>query len=229
MKGLWYDLVSLFFPRQCQACGDTLAPAEEEICLRCLFQLPYTNFHQTIDNAMEQALWGRVPAEGAAAFLYFNKGSRVQRMIHRFKYKGRHQVGTFLGKVYGHELLKQPPYNTVDLIIPVPLFKKKQAKRGYNQSEVFAKGLSQTLGVPVETNRLFRIRESASQTRKTRDERWENVKEIFSVTHPEQLENKHILLVDDVFTTGATIEACAATLLKESNIRISVVTIAYAG
>jgi len=178
---------------------------------------------------MEQSLWGRAPVEGAAAFLHFNKGSRVQHMVHRFKYKGRHQIGTFLGRVYGYELLKQPPYNTVDMIIPVPLFRKKQLKRGYNQSEVFSGGLSIALGVPVETNVLFRMKESESQTKKTQAERWENVKEIFAVIHPERIEGKHILLVDDVLTTGATIEACAATLLKECNVRISVVTIAYAG
>ncbi|MDP4292790.1 MAG: phosphoribosyltransferase family protein, partial [Bacteroidota bacterium] len=164
-----------------------------------------------------------------AAFLYFNKGSKVQHLIHRFKYKGRHQIGTYLGRVYGHELAQSVPYNTVDMIIPVPLFKKKQKKRGYNQSEIFARGLAEALHVPVETNLLFRIRESESQTRKTREERWENVKEIFSVPHPEHLEDKHILLVDDVMTTGATLEACAASLMKDSNVRISVVTIAYAG
>lgn len=229
MIRLLQDIINLFFPRLCQACGDALAPADEEICLHCMFLLPYTNFHLTTDNAMEQSLWGRIQVEGAAAFLYFNKGSRVQHMIHRFKYKGRHQIGTFLGRIYGYKLASQSPYNTVDMIIPVPLFKKKQLKRGYNQSEVFAKGLSIALGVPVETNLLFRIRESESQTRKTRAERWDNVKEIFTVTHPEQLEGKHILLVDDVFTTGATIEACASTLMKDSNIRISVITIAYAG
>ena len=229
MKGFLHDLVNLFFPRLCQACDNALAPTDEEICLHCLFLLPYTNFHLTNENAMEQSLWGRVPVEGAAAFLYFNKGSRVQHMIHRFKYKGRHQIGTFLGRIYGYKLANQSPYNTVDLIIPVPLFKKKQLKRGYNQSEVFAKGLAIALNVPVETNLLFRTRESESQTKKSPSERWENVKEIFSVPDPSQLEGKHILLVDDVFTTGATIESCAATLQKESNCKISVVTIAYAG
>lgn len=229
MKGLWYDLVNLFFPRLCQACGEALAPADKEICTHCLFQFPYTNFHLTRENPMEQAFWGRVPVEGAAAFLYFHKGSKVQHMIHRFKYKGRHQIGTFLGRVYGYKLANQPPYNTVDLIIPVPLFKKKQLKRGFNQSEVFAKGLAMAMEVPVETNTLFRISESQSQTRKTREERWENVKEIFTVDRPEQLKGKHILLVDDVMTTGATLEACAAALMKDNNIRLSIVTIAYAG
>ena len=223
------DLFNLFFPRICQACGEALAPVDEEICLSCLYLLPYTHFHLDADNAMVQSLWGRVPVEGAAAFLYFHKGGKVQHMIHRFKYKKRHQIGTFLGRIYGYQLLKQTPYNTVDMIIPVPLFKKKQRKRGYNQSEVFAKGLSIALGVPVETNILFRTKESESQTRKTQSQRWENVKEIFSVIHAEQLEGKHILLVDDVMTTGATIEACATTLLKDNNVRISVVTIAYAG
>ncbi|MDP4290999.1 MAG: ComF family protein, partial [Bacteroidota bacterium] len=112
MNSLLYDLVNLFFPRQCQACGGALAPSDGEICLHCLSLLPYTHFHLVNDNAMEQSLWGRVPVEGAAAFLYFNKGSKVQHLIHRFKYKGRHQIGTYLGRVYGHELAQSVPYNT---------------------------------------------------------------------------------------------------------------------
>jgi len=229
MKSFFQDLFNLFFPRLCQACGDALAPADEEICLKCLFELPYTNFHLAPENEMIQALWGRVPVEGATAFFYYRKGGRVQNLVHRFKYKGKQQIGTYLGKLYGHKLANQFPYNAIDIIIPVPLYKKKEQRRGYNQSEVFANGLSKTMGIPVETNVLFRIRSSESQTRKTQEERWENVKEIFSVSNPERIEGKHILLVDDVFTTGATIEASADTLRKAANVKISVVTIAYAG
>ncbi len=177
---------------------------------------------------MARSLWGRVACEGVAAYLYFRKGSRVQHLIHHLKYKGRYQIGDFLGRLYGQILINQSPFNTVQLIIPVPLHPKRQRERGYNQSEVFANGLGKVMGIPVSNQNLIRSARSETQTRKNPTQRWENVKEIFSVVDPEALEGKHILLVDDVFTTGATIEACATTLLTACSVRISVITIAYA-
>jgi ComF family protein len=177
---------------------------------------------------MARSLWGRVPCEGVAAYLFFRKGSKVQHLLHRLKYKGQHQIGTFLGQLYGQILVEQPPFNTAQLIIPVPLHPKRQRERGYNQSEMFANGLGKAMAIPVSPQNLVRSNTSETQTRKSRAERWDNVKQIFSVTDPAALEGKHILLVDDVFTTGATIEACATALFKACNVKISVVTIAYA-
>lgn len=223
-----HDIVNLFFPRLCQACGDALSPDDDQVCLSCVFHLPYTHFHRNPDHPMARSLWGRVHCEGVAAFLFFRKGSKVQHLLHRLKYKGQHQVGTFLGQLYGQTLVNQSPFNTAQLIIPVPLHPKRQRERGYNQSEIFANGLGKAMGIPISIQNLQRSNTSETQTRKSRAERWENVKEIFSVTNPEALEGKHILLVDDVFTTGATIEACATALLETCNVKISVVTIAYA-
>ena len=177
---------------------------------------------------MARSLWGRVPCEGVAAYLFFRKGSKVQHLLHRLKYKGQYQVGIFLGQLYGQILVNQSPFNTAQLIIPVPLHPKRQRERGYNQSEMFANGLGKVMGISVCTQNLIRNSNSETQTRKSPTDRWDNVKQIFSVIDPEALEGKHILLVDDVFTTGATIEACATALIATCNVRISVATIAYA-
>lgn len=222
------DIVNLFFPRLCQACGDALSPSDDQVCLSCMFHLPYTHFHRNPDHPMARSLWGRVQCEGVAAYLFFRKESKVQHLLHRLKYKGQYQVGTFLGQLYGQILVKQPPFNTAQLIIPVPLHPKRQRERGYNQSEMFANGLGKAMGIPVSIHNLRRSTISETQTHKSRVERWENVKKIFSVEDPEVLEGKHILLVDDVFTTGATIEACATALFEACNVKISVITIAYA-
>ena len=194
-----------------------------------MFHLPYTHYHIMTDHPMARSLWGRIPCDGVTAYLFFHKGSNVQHLIHRLKYKGQPQIGIYLGRMYGQTLRKQAPFNKAQLIIPVPLHPRRQRERGYNQSEQFAIGLSQAMGIPVSPNNLQRDTTSETQTHKSRAERWENVKQIFSVSDPEAFEGKHILLVDDVFTTGATIEACATALQTACNITISVVTIAYAG
>ncbi len=228
MPQFLHDIVNLFFPRLCQACGDALSPNDDQVCLSCMFHLPYTNFHSIPDHPMARSLWGRVPCEGVAAYLFFRKGSKVQHLLHRLKYKGQYQVGIFLGQLYGQILVNQSPFNTAQLIIPVPLHPKRQRERGYNQSEMFANGLGKVMGISVCTQNLIRNSNSETQTRKSPTDRWDNVKQIFSVIDPEALEGKHILLVDDVFTTGATIEACATALIATCNVRISVATIAYA-
>jgi len=220
------DFLFLVFPKICITCGNSLLKSEEVICTSCFFHLPKTNFHLNPENHVTRTFWGRVRIESGVAYLYFNKGNRVQKLIHHLKYKGRRDVGVFLGKRYGDCLKKNPVFQTIDFIIPVPLHEKKLKLRGYNQSEAFADGLSQTIGVPVDIKSLVRIISTETQTRKSRFRRWENVAEIFSVQHPESLINKHILLVDDVITTGATMESCINALAFVSGIRISVAAIA---
>jgi ComF family protein len=193
-----------------------------------MFHLPYTHFHCMTDHPMARSLWGRVPCEGVAAYLFFHKGSNVQHLMHRLKYKGQYQVGTYLGRQYGQILIHQPPFNTARLIVPVPLHPKRQRERGYNQSEMFANGLGEAMSIPTSHQNLIRNTDSETQTRKSSSARWDNVKQIFSVVNPEEFEGKHLLLVDDVFTTGATIEASATALLTAGNVKISIVTIAYA-
>ncbi len=222
------DFISLIYPRICASCGNSLWKREVVICTFCNYHLPKTSFHLEEDNPVSRLFWGRVNLVGAAAFLSFNKGSRVQKLIHQLKYKGRKDIGVFLGYRYGQLLLNSPVFISVNIIVPVPLHRKKQQKRGYNQSEQIAIGLSDAMKIPVDTHTLARIKATETQTRKSRFHRWENVKEIFSVTEPRPFINQHILLVDDVITTGATLESCIQAISSIPGCRVSVAALATA-
>jgi ComF family protein len=220
------DFISLIFPKICACCANSLWKHEEVICTYCDFHLPRTNFHLEKDNPASRTFWGRARIESATAYYYFNKGNKVQRLIHLLKYKGRRDIGIFLGEKQGHLLKFSPFFTGVELIIPVPLHKKKLMKRGYNQSEQFAIGLGKAMEVPVNPYILYRCRFTETQTKKSRFRRWENVSEMFALKDPLLLEGKHILLVDDVITTGATLESCIQVLSAIPGIRISVAAIA---
>jgi ComF family protein len=221
------SLLDILFPRTCAGCNNSLATGENLICTECIIQLPKTGYWNDTDNPVARIFWGRVYLYNVSAFLHFQKGGRLQNMIHNLKYKNNKEIGTFLGKIYGHEL-KNSPNADVDIIVPVPLHKSKFRKRGYNQSEYIARGISEVLKLPVITNAIERKIASESQTRKSRFERWENVRNIFQVIEPESFSDKHILLVDDVVTTGATLEACAMAILEVPGTKISVATLAFA-
>jgi ComF family protein len=178
------------------------------------------------DNPASRTFWGRARIESATAYCYFNKGNKVQRLVHLLKYKGRKDIGVFLGEKQGHLLKYSPFFNTVEMIVPVPLHKKKLMQRGYNQSEQFAIGLGKAMKVPVNFDILCRRRFTETQTRKSRFKRWQNVSEMFALNDTTLLEGKHILLVDDVITTGATVESCISVLSAIPGIRISVAAIA---
>lgn len=220
------DLLSLVFPEICNACGKALYKHENMLCNNCKVKLPYTNFHLEEDNPIDKVFWGRIPIEKAGAYLYFHKGNRVQQLMHRFKYKGKKEIGEYIGNLYGAELFKSKYLSDADLIIPVPLHPEKQKKRGYNQSEYFAKGLSNSLQIPFKSNILLRTMASSTQTKKNRFERWQNVETIFKIENLESITDKHIILVDDVITTGATVEACANTLMKASPKKVSFLALA---
>jgi ComF family protein len=222
------DFISLIFPRICAGCGNSLWKHETELCHFCEYHLPKTNFHLDADNPVARLFWGRVKIETGAAFLYFNKGGKVQRLVHQLKYKGRKGVGVYLGDQYGQSLKYAPLFNSADAIIPVPLHKKKFMQRGYNQSEQIAIGLALSMNIPVNRHLLTRIKATETQTRKSRFSRYQNVKEIFRVSRPEQWKGKHLLLVDDVITTGATLESCIQALSSIPDVRISVACIATA-
>ena len=192
------------------------------------FHLPKTNFHLDNDNPVAKIFWGRVSIHSAAAFYAFNKGGKVQHLVHQLKYKGRQEVGVSVGKLYGYELMQSDYFKTVNTIIPVPLHPKKQKKRGYNQSDCFAQGLSKSMKVEVDYKTLYRAFESETQTKKSRFNRWKNVETIFQLRDLNTLQGKHVLLVDDVITTGATFEACAQTLLQVPDIKVSIAAMAYA-
>lgn len=222
------DLVHLVFPRLCVACGENLFDHEEHICTHCLCDLPKTNYHQTDSNPVAKLFWGRVPIFKACSFFFFTKGSKFQTLIHQLKYDDRKEIGYELGKCFGSDLSSSEDFKSVDVIIPVPLHLSKEKIRGYNQSNWIAKGIAASMDTPVENKNLIRLKASETQTKKSRFERWENVQSIFQVTNPEALENKHILLVDDVVTTGSTLEACAQELLKIHNVKVSIATLAAA-
>lgn len=222
------DFISLLYPRICFACGNTLFRHENVLCTHCLFELPKTNFHRFPDSPLDKVFWGRVPLQRTAALYYFSKGGKVQHLIHQLKYKGQREVGIYMGKLLGRDLKAEPGFDSIQAILPVPLHPRKQRKRGYNQSEQFAFGLSESMGISLDVHSFIRTVATDTQTRKSRFARYENVKEIFRVTHPEKLENRHLLLVDDVITTGATLESCANILLQVPGVRLSVAAIAYA-
>jgi ComF family protein len=221
------NFADLLFPRICAGCNDSLATNESLICSACLYQLPRTGYCREEDNPVARMFWGRVYLQNACSFLYFQKGGRLQSIIHHLKYKGQKEIGVMLGKMFASEM-SGTPYVSVDLIVPVPLHKTKYRKRGYNQSEFICKGISEIFNKEINTTSLKRVVSTSTQTHKQKYERWENVKDIFKVADPQSFENKHILLVDDVLTTGATLEACAMALNEVPGIKISVATLAFA-
>ena len=220
------DFLSLIFPKVCYACGKSLFKNEDCICIYCHYHLPKTSFHLNPDNPVVKLFWGRVNIYSASALYFFNKGGRIQHLIHQLKYRGKKEIGVSLGMFYGNELKPSPLFSPVTIIVPVPLHTKKLKARGYNQSEIFAQGLAESLELENCADALIRTHLSQTQTKKSRFDRWKNVEDIFQVTAPEKLEGKHILLVDDVVTTGSTLEACANRILDIPNTKVSIATIA---
>jgi ComF family protein len=222
------DFLSLIFPRLCQACGDHLMRNENIICTECYILIPRTNFHLVPDNPVAQMFWGRCVIEKASSFSFYLRGSRMRNLIHNMKYKGQKEIGYELGKLYSSSFKLSGFSDDFDLIIPVPLHPTKLRKRGYNQSEYIANGIAEVTGIQVENRCLKRIAGIGTQTKSTRFDRWINVEGIFIIEHPELIKGKHVLLVDDVITTGSTIESCANELHKIENVKVSVVSLAAA-
>ena len=201
---------------------------ENVICTPCRYSLPVTNFHLQPDNSVARQFWGKVNLQAAYALYYFTKGGKVQNLVHHLKYKGMQQVGYITGNIAAEKLIRNEIFYSVDVIIPVPLHKKRLKQRGYNQSTCFAEGLAQKLNAVVDDKSLVRTQATETQTKKGRFTRFENMQEVFAVINPEKLVNKHVLLVDDIVTTGSTLEACAIELLKIEGLKLSIATIAYA-
>ncbi len=221
------DLINLVFPVNCEYCGENLRRGEETLCSFCEYQLPKTKFHLQPDNPVEAVFWGRVKLYSAATFLYYQKGEMVQHLIHQLKYHGKGHIGVYLGRIFGQHLNESSRFATADRIIPVPLHWRKMKLRGYNQSEKIAIGLAESMDAVLDTKSLKRTVHSSTQTKKSRFERWENVKAIFELGDKvEELEGKHILLVDDVITTGSTIEACVNRLSAIKDIKVSIISLA---
>jgi ComF family protein len=221
------DFLSLIYPRYCEACEALLFRHEEVICNKCTLGLPKSNFHLNNKNPIVMALGGRIPVQQATSLFVFEKAGKVQNLLHALKYENQQVIGKILGETIYTDLQITGFFEGIDHVIPIPLHKKKQKARGYNQSECFAKGISEKSGIPMDATNFTREVETSTQTKKGKAERWENVKGAFALKDPEIFKNKHILLVDDVITTGATIEGAWQALKDVEGIKISVASIAY--
>ena len=225
---LFKSLINLLFPRVCAGCGNILLEGEDTVCTTCRFLLPKTGYDNNPDNPLAQMFYGQMPFNAVMAEFFFSKTGKVQHLIHGLKYHHCRENGIFLGQEIGKSLLQAPDYQEIDCIVPIPLHPKKEKIRGYNQSHVIAEGISEIMNIPIAEKCLVRSVFTDTQTHKTRDERYQNVKDIFHIEKPEKLENKHVLLVDDVLTTGATLMSAGKALLNVEGIKISVATVACA-
>jgi ComF family protein len=221
------DLFALIYPRNCHGCGNSLFRHENLVCTHCYLTLPKSNFHKEENNELEKIFHGRVPVRKAGSYYLFEKSGKVQSLLHTIKYKGNKELAREIGSWYGKSLLETSLIKA-ELIIPVPLHPDKLKQRGFNQSEEFGRGLSESLNIPMNTTSLIRTDYTSTQTRKQKFERWENVKDKFDLRDPSALAHKTIILVDDVITTGATIDACYQALSKAEGISINVLSLAYA-
>ncbi len=220
---LTQGLLRLVYPHLCEGCRRPLSGNEDVLCLACEAQLPeIDNWHPENETALRLA--GRIPFQKAASFCYFTDEGLLQHLLHGLKYQKKKKNGIYLGRVWGHRMKQSGWIDGIDYLVPVPLHPDKEAKRGYNQTLLIAIGLREATGLPILENILVRVRNTESQTRKSRNERINNMKDAFVANNPERAESKHILLFDDVLTTGATLEACANALLHAGNIKVSIGT-----
>lgn len=224
VKDIRDSFLHLMFPHVCFGCGSDIIDRQMLLCLRCLHDLPETNFASYKGNPVEKIFWGRLPVEGATAQYYFTKGSMIQRLMHQFKYKGAQELGLMLGRLMGEQIRKCERF-PADALLPLPLFPGRERVRGYNQSDILCDGMSESLRIPVLKKAVSRPNFTETQTRKGRIERWKNIEGKFIVTDPEAIRDRHLLVVDDVVTTGATLESCGNELLKVNGVRLSIASL----
>lgn len=221
------SLLHLAFPHICEGCGSDILDTDHSLCLQCLSALPETNFHWHAANPIEKLFWGRLPVTAATAHYYFTKESMMQHLMHQFKYRKAKELGKYLGSLLGTALAASNRFASVDALIPLPLHASKERKRGFNQATVLCEGIATAVGKPVLKKAVIRTSHTESQTTKNRIERWQNMDGRFEVADAATLKGKHLLLVDDVVTTGATLEACGRTLLSVPDVQLSVATLCF--
>ena len=218
----------LFYPHVCTGCGSDLVAENNMLCLTCINDLPHTNFALYAGNPVEKIFWGRLALTAAMSEFYFAKGTVIQSLIHEFKYRSNKEIGFYMGELIGKSLLGNNRFSNIDALVPLPLFAEKEFKRGYNQAAVLCNGISEITNIPVLIRNVVRKRFTETQTKKHRTERWENVASSFTINNPAEIRGRHILLVDDVVTTGATLEACGAEILNLKGTMLSIATLAFA-
>lgn len=221
------NLLNVLFPIFCKGCSKLLLKNENVICTKCLHHLPFTLHHQIKETEINKTFYGLLPIEFGASILYFTKKGITQNLIHNLKYRNRQEIGTFLGDLYSKEINNLENIKSIDCLVPVPLHKKRFHERGYNQVTTFCKAIEKNLTIPMFDDVLVKNQHLKSVTDKSKEGRLKHNKNVFSVANPHKIEGKHVLIIDDVFTTGATIEACAKEILKIKNTKISILTMAY--
>jgi ComF family protein len=221
------SVVHLIFPHLCEGCGTPNLPERHYLCTSCFCELPETDFFRFENNPVEKLFIGRLMVEMAGAQFYYSRNSLMRKLMHEFKYKSDISLGRYLGRLMGQSISDSKRFEDIDIIIPVPLYLKKQRKRGYNQSTILAESISSILNKPVLANAVYKEIDSESQTKKNRIERWNNAEGCYSVSQPALLENKHILLIDDVVTTGATLEACGRAITNRIHCRLSIAALCF--
>lgn len=221
------SLTHFIYPHHCCGCGSDTLTDEQLLCVQCITHLPKTNFTNIYNNIIERKFYGRLNVKYATAAFYFTKQSLVQHLMHQLKYKGNKEVGDLFGKLLGTQLQQSAKYNDVDIIIPLPLNEKREHRRGYNQAAIIAHGIASVLNKPVNSKAVIRSINTETQTHHTRIERWQNMDGVFVVAKNDAITGKHVLLVDDIVTTGATLEACGKQILEAGAASLSIATVAY--
>lgn len=228
LKKIITSTLHLFYPHLCNGCGTDILSNDSLLCFECFNSLPHTQYAKYENNPIEKIFWGRLPIKAAFAEFYFDKESLIQHLVHQLKYKNNTGIGIYLGEMMGNSINSSNRFEEIDALVPLPLYPDKERKRGYNQAKIICDGISSVTKIPVLNNIVIRQRFTETQTRKHRTERWQNVSESFAVKDKTSLEGKHILLVDDVITTGATLEACGNCILQIPNTKLSIATLTVA-
>lgn len=227
IKEIKVSLLHLLFPHVCSGCGSDIISEETMLCMRCMAEMPETNFHLFAGNPVEKIFWGRLPLVSATAQYYFSKESLMQHLTHQLKYKGNKELGRQLGRLMGNDLLQSDRFKHIDALVPLPLFPAKEKRRGYNQATILCEGMAEVMNIEILEGIIVRSQHTETQTKKGRIERWQNIEGKFELVKPEKIQNKHILLVDDIITTGATLEACGQELSRAGNIKLSIAAYCY--
>jgi len=227
LKEIKESLLHLAFPHVCSGCGGDLLDIESSLCLRCMEALPETGFHRHSHNPVEKIFWGRIQVSAATSQFYFTKESMMQRLMHQFKYKGNKDLGIQLGRIMGKALLCSGRFDSIEALVPLPLYPAREKRRGYNQAAVLCEGIESVTRIPVLKNVISRPQYTGTQTRMGRIDRWHNMEGKFRLDDEKCIRDKHILLVDDVITTGATLEACAGELSAAGNCTLSIATLCF--